>query len=138
MRAGKLRHLITLEKEVQVDNGFHGFTTTFVPFRKVWARIKPLTGREVYQAHQTKAIINHEITIRRISGLGNGTYFGSTYWGDHYFGRSYWGGDNIETVGSELDKMEVVHRGRRFRILKVLNHEEQNERITLGCEEIPA
>lgn len=140
MRAGKLRHFIILQKEVQVDNGIGGFTTTFEDFRGVWSRIKSLRGREIYESHQTKSIVNHIVTIRRIS-FGGG-YFGSTYWGDHYFGRSYWGGDNIETTGGDLSKMEIEFKNKvtnkRFRIHDVRNHEERNELLNLDCEEIPA
>lgn len=141
MRAGKLRHFIILEREVQVDNGIGGFTTTFVKFRGVWARIQSLRGREIYEAHQTKAIVDHRVTIRRINFAAGG-YFGNTYWGDNYFGRSYWGGADVDKAGSDISKMEVKFSNKaankRFRIHDVRNHEERNELLILDCQEIPS
>jgi len=64
MKIGDLRHRITFEKEVKVPDGYKGFTVTWQTVCTVWASVEPLTGREYFYAHQTKAEVSHRIRIR--------------------------------------------------------------------------
>ena len=64
MKIGKLRHRITFEKPVKVDDGYQGFTVTWHPVCVVWASVEALGGREYFYAHQIKAEVTHRVTIR--------------------------------------------------------------------------
>lgn len=64
MKIGKLRHRITFEKLVKVDDGYHGFTVTWHPVCVVWASVEPISGREYFYAHQITAEVTHRIKIR--------------------------------------------------------------------------
>lgn len=64
MKIGELRHRITFEKPVKVDDGYHGFTITWHPVCVVWASVEALGGREYFYAHQIKAEVTHRVKIR--------------------------------------------------------------------------
>ena len=72
MGAIRLDRRVSLEKQVATDVGGGVTETTWQEHAEVWARVKPLSGYEYYQAQQATGGATHEITIRRApSGAPN-------------------------------------------------------------------
>lgn len=91
MRAGQLRHRVHIERDTATTQGDEGHTTeswTFVAKR--WAKIEPLSGRELWDARQLQPQTTHKITMRadsvttqmtaedRIAFIGQSRYFHPT------------------------------------------------------------
>ncbi|HDR1907264.1 TPA: phage head closure protein [Pasteurella multocida] len=64
MQIGKLRHRITLQKQVNTLNEFGATVTEWQDFAVVWAEIKPFFGREYFAAQQMQSEITTQIFIR--------------------------------------------------------------------------
>jgi SPP1 family predicted phage head-tail adaptor len=63
MNIGSLRHRITIQHFNKSDNPFalpDGWTNVAT----VWADIKPLTSKEVYQVGELAMKVSHKVTIR--------------------------------------------------------------------------
>ncbi|MCQ4105159.1 phage head closure protein [Erwinia persicina] len=72
MQAGKLRHRITLQHKVSVQDQLTGAVNTeWRDLKKVWADVAPLSAREFIAAQATQAEITTRITIRYLFGLTN-------------------------------------------------------------------
>lgn len=69
MKAGQLNQKIVIEQPAVVSDGEGGETTTWSTYSTVWASIRPLRGREYYEANQTRADVTAEIRIRYIAGI---------------------------------------------------------------------
>ena len=69
MRAGKLRHRITIQEYTTAANDFGEMVKTWATYVTVWGLIKPLTGDEKFTADQTTPGLSHEIRIRYKSGI---------------------------------------------------------------------
>lgn len=63
--AGALRHRIRLQETISTTQGADGHVTP-TPIKKdeVWAMLEPLSGRELWQAQQTKATVTHRVQMR--------------------------------------------------------------------------
>lgn len=48
----------------QISDGGGGFDDALVPIKTVWANIRPVYGREKWQAQQAQAEISHKVTVR--------------------------------------------------------------------------
>ena len=59
MRAGNLRHLVSLQSAVKTQDGYGQKIETWSEYAQVYADIQPLQGRESYNAQQ----LNSEITV---------------------------------------------------------------------------
>ena len=82
MRAGKLRHSITVEQVSEVRDARGETTKTWSTFLTSRAGIYPLRGKEFFAAHQDNAEINTKIVLRYQPGitaemrvLANGNYY---------------------------------------------------------------
>lgn len=64
MRIGQLKDRITIQNYVRTPDGYGGYDETWQDIATVWANIKPLRGREFFQAQQIQSEITHKITIR--------------------------------------------------------------------------
>lgn len=65
MRAGRLRHLINIERRAAgYDDRGHPNKAFAVIARKIRAEVLALNGRELERARQTVAEVTHQITIR--------------------------------------------------------------------------
>ena len=64
MNAGQLDQRIELQRLTRTDDGYGGYVETWTTYASVWANVRPLSGRERYQAQQTQANANYRITIR--------------------------------------------------------------------------
>lgn len=69
MRAGELRHRVTIQQPVESRNSFGEVTVTWQDVATVWAAIEPLRGREFWEARQTVAEMDVRIRIRYRSGI---------------------------------------------------------------------
>jgi SPP1 family predicted phage head-tail adaptor len=63
-QAGQLRHRVTLQAPATPSNPFQPGTATPTNVATLWARIRPLTSAEVFQATQVSMKVSHRITIR--------------------------------------------------------------------------
>lgn len=65
MRAGSLRHRVTLTDRTEVDDGHHGFTAVPVTLAsRIPAYVEPLTGRELDRAQMIDPRATHLVTLR--------------------------------------------------------------------------
>ena len=70
MRAGKLRHRISIERAIETqDSSYNEAVLQWVLFAEVSANIIPLSGRELIRAKQVELETDTEITIRYLDGL---------------------------------------------------------------------
>lgn len=66
---GKLRHRITIQELIKVDDGYGGTVETWQNIATVWAAIAPLRGSERYTAQQVQSELTHKVTIRYRAGI---------------------------------------------------------------------
>lgn len=104
MRAGRLRHRVTLQQLTQVPDGGGGYTEDWTDVATVWAAVEPLRGQERYEAQQVQATLSHRITIRYRAGVE--------------------------------PSMRVVHDGRVFNVLSVIDPQERHRELQLLVEEV--
>lgn len=64
MRIGQLDQRIELEHIVQAPDGGGGYVESWVSYAHVWANVRPMSGRERFQAQQTQAAADYRFTIR--------------------------------------------------------------------------
>ena len=63
-----MRHFVTIEEATET-NSYGDVTRTWSTFKKRWASIRPLTGRERWAAMRAEANVSHCITIRYTEGV---------------------------------------------------------------------
>jgi len=64
MRAGRLRHLATLQEKVKVSDGAGGNSVDWIESRKLWCDIRPISAAQKFESMRKESSISHEITIR--------------------------------------------------------------------------
>lgn len=69
MNAGKLRHLVTIEKYVEGKDAVGGITKTYEQFAQAWASIQPMLGREHFTEQRVSSEQTHRINMRYIPGI---------------------------------------------------------------------
>lgn len=69
MRAGRLRHRITLERESVTRNQFKEEVREWQPYAKRWADVRPLGGKEFWAAQQVIDDLTHEVRLRFMPGI---------------------------------------------------------------------
>lgn len=70
MRAGKLRHRVTLQRKEQTQNPLTGaMVTAWVDVEKVWASVEPLRAREFIAAQAVQSDVSVRITVRYRPGI---------------------------------------------------------------------
>lgn len=69
MRAGKLRHQITIEQVTETQSTTGMTAETWSEFATVWAAVEPLRGREFFASKQIQAEISTRIRIRYLAGI---------------------------------------------------------------------
>ena len=106
LRAGDLRHRVTLQWDTGVTRNEVGETTAqWTDFAgPLPAKVEPLTGRELWNAQQIQPDISHKVTIRYLASV--------------------------------TSKMKVIYGSRTFHIEgPPLNTEERNIETVLMCRE---
>ena len=69
MRAGKLRHKITIQDYTESQNGYGAVTKTWSDYATLWASIEPIRGREFWESQQINAEVTAKITIRYLADI---------------------------------------------------------------------
>ena len=65
MRAGQLRHRITIEEQVTSQEQTYGsIETNIAPRSPCWASVEPLSGKERLGADRAEASVTHRVRIR--------------------------------------------------------------------------
>jgi len=105
MRAGKLRHKITIQycPEPQSQDSYGAVIKNWSDYATVWASIEPARGREFWESQQINAEVTAKITIRYLAGI--------------------------------TPKMRVKYGSRIFEIISVINPEERNRELQLMVKE---
>jgi SPP1 family predicted phage head-tail adaptor len=106
VRAGELRHLITLQTpSTAAPDGDGGFTNTWTDLATVWASIVPATARDLERvvAGTVQSSATHLVTIRYLAGV--------------------------------TTKTRVVFGSRLFSVTGVQNTDERNISLVLVCQE---
>jgi len=105
MRAGRLRHRVSVRSRSQSQNSYGEPSNTFseVTEGSVWASIEPISSAEENRSGGRDEIITHKVTMRYLASIT------STH--------------------------RVIFGSRVFDIVNVTNHEEKNERLELLCRE---
>jgi SPP1 family predicted phage head-tail adaptor len=69
MRAGRLRHFVSLQQRVETKNDMGEVTWAWDEVCQIWAEISGLTGREMIAAQQVQSQVSHNILIRWRAGV---------------------------------------------------------------------
>jgi SPP1 family predicted phage head-tail adaptor len=62
--AGRLRHRVTIEQQVNVVNSFGEHSKEWEPFAQVWAAVEPLSARELLAAQQVQSQVVARVIMR--------------------------------------------------------------------------
>lgn len=69
MRAGELRHLVTIQ-QAAISQGTDGAAVeTWSTFATVYASVEPLVGKEMFASKQVQSQTTHRIRIRHLAGV---------------------------------------------------------------------
>ena len=69
MKAGQLRHLVTLEKYVESFSSVGTPVKTYHEFSKAWAEIRPLLSQEPFGEQEFHTEQTHRIKVRYQPGI---------------------------------------------------------------------
>ena len=73
MRAGVLRHRVTITRMVETSDGHHGLDETAATVAaRVPACVMPLSGRALERAQQIDPRTTHQVDLRHRTGLATG------------------------------------------------------------------
>lgn len=102
MRAGELRHQITIQHKTVTRGGMGGEVITWSDVGTVWAAVEPISGREYFAAKTENAEVSHRIRIRHRNGITSGM---RVSWGARVF--------DIQAV------LDIQERGREIHLMCV-------------------
>ena len=79
MRAGRLRHRVTLRRRAVARDTYGAEIFTWNTYATIWAAIEPLQGNERTQSQQVVAEETSKVIIRFVSGVkaNDRVYFGT-------------------------------------------------------------
>lgn len=69
MRAGLLRHWITIQQTSDPENQWGEITDGWTTFAQVWAWVRPLRGEELVKAQQIQATVTDGVRLRHQDGV---------------------------------------------------------------------
>lgn len=69
IRAGELRHKVTLQQEISKDDNHGGQVLAWADVATVWAKIEPISGTEAIVARQVQDSLTHKIWLRWRPGV---------------------------------------------------------------------
>lgn len=69
MRAGELRHRVTVQAPVETQGLDGSVTVTWQDVATVWAQVAALSGREYFAAQATQSEVTHRVRIRHFEGI---------------------------------------------------------------------
>ena len=102
MRAGELRHRITIQAKTITQDSELNSVETWVTLATVWAAALPKDGREFYRLSTMNSEITEAFKIRYRSTV--------------------------------IPHMRLIHKGKTFDIIGVINTEERNREMLLTCK----
>ena len=82
MRAGRLRHIVTIQEPVETQDSMGHPAVTWSDVATRRASIEPLSGREFFTAKEFHADVSTRIRLRYLAGV---TPKMRVKWGDRYF-----------------------------------------------------
>ena len=85
INAGELNHRIDIQSVTDTPDEQGANVQTWATVKTRWAKVEPLSGRELYNAQQVKSDVTHKICIRYYEGLTANMRF---KWGDRIFNIS--------------------------------------------------
>lgn len=71
MRAGQLRHRVTIQSPVQSQNETGEVELAWVDLCSLWASVEPLTGRELLRADRVESELTHRVRLRHDSRVSS-------------------------------------------------------------------
>lgn len=69
MKAGERRHYIIIEQVSESADARNEMTQTWSEYANAWAEIKPVRGREYFQAHAENVAADTRIILPYIAGI---------------------------------------------------------------------
>jgi len=69
MRAGKLRHRITIQERVETQDDYGSSVAAWVTFATVHASVEPISGKELLAAQAINSETRVRMRLRYISGI---------------------------------------------------------------------
>lgn len=82
IQAGRLRHRVTIQTVSEAQNSIGEIVETWITFATVWARIDPLSGRQLLAANQLDEPVSARMLMRYMPGITGKlrvVYSGTTY-----------------------------------------------------------
>lgn len=73
--AGALRHRLTIETPVDVDDGAGGVTRNYAAIDEVWASIETIAANAAWSDNRTGARLTHRIQLRWRADIDTGMRF---------------------------------------------------------------
>lgn len=64
-----MRERIEVQSRTTTQNAYGEPVATWSTLATVWARVEPLSGRELWQAAQVRPDVSHKVTMRHYPGL---------------------------------------------------------------------
>jgi SPP1 family predicted phage head-tail adaptor len=106
MRAGRLRHRMTLQTKTYTADGKGGGSDTWTDSRDMWVSYEPLKGREYFDSQTVNVEITGRIISRYVSGV-------------------------VPTM-----RWNWSAKSRTFEILHVINPDERNVELQMMVKEV--
>lgn len=69
MSLGSMRDLVTIEQLTETADAILGQTSSWKELETVPGEVRPLAGRELYQAQAVQPFLSHRVTIRYLEAL---------------------------------------------------------------------
>lgn len=99
MYSGRLDQRITLQRKARASDGMGGYTETWSDLETVWAEVRPLGSREVWDAMRVSAETRFRARIRWKGDANGAPYYTSA--------------DRVTWKGRTYGVERVVETGRR-------------------------
>ena len=137
MRAGALRHYVTLLSREETDDGMGGRSYVYATWAYAWASMVLKTSRELLLHHQLQEQRFYEFTMRWMGNVGI-AFNPPSYFAQTYFGRSFFLSGPAPVV-MRFDSVKAIQYDTRvFDIQSVNNVDERNRQAIVIAKENPA
>lgn len=106
MIPGKMDQRITLQRKTRVSDGMGGYDETWADLATVWAWVRPLASREIWEAMRVSAETRFKAVIRFKGDASGAPYYTSA---DQvvWKGRTY-GIERIVQTGNRNEALEIL------------------------------
>lgn len=135
----KLRKRVQVRIPVDTPNDSGGYDRTYTTVDTVWAGFKPKNQTRYIRGSQTETLkantqnlATHEFTLRRVAVDTLGRQFGKG------FGPGFDSIADLNPLKSEFFffVQDTTVKGRLFRIINIMDHNERKEFLIVRAEEI--